>query len=327
MLVALLAAMMLSLLLCAPTLGAAGTNHDVLVVDVAPSSPTAGGIVAGDLQNAVSELEKAMVEDANRDVIMRLHPGVHTVPAGGLRLTQAHTPAGGRSVRWVSEVGAASISGGIAVGPWQPAAPAEALPAGCQVAIVPAGLKGTSARHLWVDGVRASRTRKELSVALPGSHLSLAANGYTIEAGGHQPGPGGHACSADHGKDTPCCGQKSDPGTKVPLAYQCPADHPTCVGYVFDQHYGHCTGGAPVPPPPPPPPGSKADWANAEEVEFVYSGVAQGWSEARCAVASISSNGTSIEMSKCHSSRSLPHAPNSHCAGNCLQSNRASITW
>eukprot|EP01052_Picozoa_sp_SAG31_P008703 SAG31_NODE_443_length_15645_cov_51.693169_2_plen_325_part_00 len=301
-----LAAMMLSRLLWAP-IGAVGTSHDVLVMDVAPSTPTAGGIVAGDLQNAVRELEKAMVEEPDRDVIMRLHPGVHAVPEGGLRLTQAHTPASGRSVRWVSEVGAASISGGIAVGPWQPAAPAEALPAGCQVAKVPAGLKGASARHLWVDGVRASRTRKELSVALPGSHLSLAASGYTIEAGGHHPGPGGHACSADHGKDTPCCGQKSDPGTKVPLAYQCPADHPTCVGYVFDQHYGHCTGGAPVPPPPPPPPGSKADWANAEEVEFVYSGVAQGWSEARCAVASISSNGTSIQMSKWHSSRSLPH--------------------
>ena len=52
--------MMLSLLLWAPALGAAGTSHDVLVVDVAPSSPTAGGIVAGDLQNAVSELEKLL---------------------------------------------------------------------------------------------------------------------------------------------------------------------------------------------------------------------------------------------------------------------------
>ena len=65
-----------------------------------------------------------------------------------------------------------------------------------------------------------------------------------------QPNPSG-ACAADHNKSTPCCGQKSDPGTTVPPAQQCPASKPTCVGYVYDHHYGHCTGTGPTPPPPP----------------------------------------------------------------------------
>ena len=52
-------------------------------------------------------------------------------------------------------------------------------------------------------------------------------------------------CAADHGTSTPCCGQKGNP---VPLANQCPEGFPTCVDYIFESHYGHCT----APPPPPP---------------------------------------------------------------------------
>lgn len=65
------------------------------------------------------------------------------------------------------------------------------------------------------------------------------------------PGGNGQQCAADHGKNTPCCGQKHDPGTTVAEKFQCPKTAPICVGYVYDEHYGHCTGTAPGPPPPP----------------------------------------------------------------------------
>ena len=57
------------------------------------------------------------------------------------------------------------------------------------------------------------------------------------------------ACAANHGSSVPCCGQS---GNAVPLPYQCPAAFPTCEGYVYNSHYGHCA--APAPPPPPGPP-------------------------------------------------------------------------
>lgn len=60
------------------------------------------------------------------------------------------------------------------------------------------------------------------------------------------PGPG--QCAANHGSTAPCCGQ---PGNPVPTAFQCPSAAPTCVGYIYNNHYGHCV--APPGPPKPPP--------------------------------------------------------------------------
>ena len=201
---------------------------------VLEAHPTAGG-----LQRAAADLQRAVAHEPDRDVTIHLRPGVHSVPPGGLRLTEAHSPAPGRTVRWVGQ-GAAAISGAVPVSGWKPANDPK-MPAGVQVAPAPAGLRGTSARHLWVDGVRASRTRKLLSDALPqGTHLSLAADGsgYTLGAGGSG---GGRSCSADHGKNTPCCGQPHAPGTTVPPRYQCPASQPTCQGYVYMSHCEPCT--------------------------------------------------------------------------------------
>lgn len=228
---------------------------------------------------------------------IRLLPGSHTVPAGGLILSGEHTPAVGRRVRWVGG-GAASLNGAIPVTGWTPSTE-KGMPSGAYVASAPAtALRGTTARHMWVDGVRAQRTRTRLENALPANaHLKLVADtvGYSVQAGGGGGGGGGGTeCSADYGKDTPCCGQPHDPGTKVPKQNQCPSNLPVCVGYVYDQHYGHCIAAAPPGPVPPPPPTPAPAWENADDVEFVYSGVAQGWSEARCAVQNVS--GTTITM-------------------------------
>jgi hypothetical protein len=53
-------------------------------------------------------------------------------------------------------------------------------------------------------------------------------------------------CAADYHSSAPCCGQ---PGQPVPTSYQCPAQTPHCVEYVYGKHYGHCEG-TPVPPTP-----------------------------------------------------------------------------
>ena len=47
-------------------------------------------------------------------------------------------------------------------------------------------------------------------------------------------------CTGDYNTDItkPCCGQKGG----NPLTRQCPASSPTCVGYEYGNHYGHCTG-------------------------------------------------------------------------------------
>ena len=58
------------------------------------------------------------------------------------------------------------------------------------------------------------------------------------------PGGGGQQCAADYGQNTPCCGQPADPNTTVATDKRCPADAPTCVGYEYDHHWGHCAGPA-----------------------------------------------------------------------------------
>ena len=236
----------------------------------------------------------AALRRASSDIVVRLAPGEHLVPAGGLRLGPEHTPAEARhTVTWQG-AGAASVSSACNVTGWAPAPASAGFPAGTVAAPAPAALGGAVVRHLWVDGVRAPRTRRALGAALSGGSLALqpdGAAGYPLgymatAAGG---GGGGQDCAADYGKDTPCCGQPAGPGTTVKKQYQCPAGAPACTGYVFDSHWGHCSGAAPNGTALHLGWGSPADVAN---VEFVYSGVAQGWSEARCAVESLSGDGT-----------------------------------
>jgi hypothetical protein len=133
------------------------------------------------------------------DIVVELGPGAHRVPHGGLQLGSKHSPQPSpsspmRRVVWrASEAGRSSIHGGAKItgangrreviespliyqqrtqttigtfdsgylvfcSGWRPSTD-PALPAGVLVASLPAALKGQRLRHLYVNGVRASRTR------------------------------------------------------------------------------------------------------------------------------------------------------------------------
>ena len=166
---------------------------DPVVMHVKPNK-TALSLVTSRLASTLAE-SKGKV-----DVIINLHPGSHPVPKGGLVLDSRHTPAKGHTVRWIGS-GRASISGAILVTGWTPSKANNSV----FIAPAPSGLHGAIARHMWVDGLRATRTRTRLRDALPANtHLSLLSDGtgYIVNAGGG--GGGGQNCAADHGKDTPC---------------------------------------------------------------------------------------------------------------------------
>ena len=143
-------------------------------------------------------------------IAVHLRSGAHGVPRGGLRITVAHSPAAGGSVRWVGATNA-SVSSEQPVAGWRLASEPALRASGAYVAHVNA----SAVRHLWVDGRRASRTRRLAAAVLPGLALSNSSQGYTVALN------------------------------------------------------------------------RSLQWSNPSDVEFVYSGVAQSWSEARCTVASI----------------------------------------
>ena len=112
---------------------------------------------------AAADAVAAALAEGSRDVAVELAPGPHRVPAGGLRLTAAHTPgSAAHSVTWRGasgdEGGPARIHGGVAITGWVPATDAS-LPAGAMVATVPAAARGRRSRQLHVGGHRANRTR------------------------------------------------------------------------------------------------------------------------------------------------------------------------
>jgi hypothetical protein len=126
------------------------------------------------LTGAQRRLRSALLSEteARRDVVVELLPGSHRVPAGGLQLTLEDSPPGGEHwVRWRGAAyGGTSVHGGEPVTGWQPATDLG-LPRGVMVAPAPR-LPGGAARHLYVDGVRAARTRVNATLAVPGE-LSL----------------------------------------------------------------------------------------------------------------------------------------------------------
>lgn len=273
-----------------PVAAAAATADGALRIRVSSASDVASvahgasaELLAATLGEA-ADMVAAHLAVSSRNITIELAPGAHRVPPGGLKLGASHSPADpDHTVIWKSEVGArTSVTGGIQVTGWKPTDD-PALPKGVMEAPVPSSWAGKRARHLYVGGARANRTRSSKTFCISNDSLitgsaeplswpnpedvefgwpGAAGSGWSEPRCGAQSvvahtGPGcspdpdgtGKACAADHGKDTPCCGQKSDPGTKVSSQYQCPAAQPKCVDYVYDHHYGHCVGTAPTPPP------------------------------------------------------------------------------
>eukprot|EP01052_Picozoa_sp_SAG31_P013920 SAG31_NODE_849_length_11529_cov_3.342257_17_plen_192_part_00 len=122
----------------------------------------------------------ACLNDRPANITVHLSPGKHSVPRGGLRLEPADSPRHGGKVRWKGSAGptASTISGGVAVVDWQPAAPEPELPPGVWEAAVPPGLPaGFVARHMFVNGNRLSLSRVFMglfALTLPCTHRGTA---------------------------------------------------------------------------------------------------------------------------------------------------------
>ena len=114
----------------------------------------------------------AQLQLRSRDITVELAPGSHRVPVGGLQLGPHHSPTNPlHTVRWVGASNGSALSGGELVTGWKAATGHVGLPHGTMVAPapkLPAGL----ARHLFVNGQRAQRTRRNATLAVPdGLHL------------------------------------------------------------------------------------------------------------------------------------------------------------
>ena len=222
---------MLLLASCGSSLLAGGAAITLrIVVDPAHHAVSARSadspFVVPDLGSAQAAIRAALsAHNGDVDVDVALAAGVHRVPPGGFVLTAADTPALGRRVAWRGPaLGAAMLSGGDNVTGWAPSTD-PSLPAGVFTAPVPAALRGSTSRQLYVNGRRAARTSRSAASVLPGLALDTT--------------------------DCPAC------------SYAVACAEPRA-------------------------------WSNPSDVEFVYTAVADGWSEARCGVAAVTA-GSSVQ--------------------------------
>ena len=109
------------------------------------------------LAEAQRQLRAALAQ-GSRDAIIELLPGSHRVPRGGLLVTAEDSPSDGHTVEWRGSSGSA-LSGGEPVTGWSKIEGDPSLPGGVYAAPAPPSLPNGTARHLYVDGVRAARTR------------------------------------------------------------------------------------------------------------------------------------------------------------------------
>ena len=233
---------------------------------------------------------------ADSDLVVELAAGPHRVPAGGLQLTAAHTPADrGRTVTWrcAAGDGSCSVHGGeIVSGPWVPCKAGACADPRTLVAPVPAALKGKTLRHFFVNGVRASRTRSS-----PGD---LFGNPPHFGMRYFGPSNAGVGSQCTNSTPQPCPTNTSrNYCESVSAKDQC--ELPPVQ---------HC--------PPCPPPGAAAGVAsgysvtnqtaaqgnfsayliNSEDIEFIYPGA---WAQARCAVQSVDAKRRRFTMQQpCH---------------------------
>jgi hypothetical protein len=220
--------------------------------DIRVGSPETPTLLA-----AQAALRAALSAAPRSNITVSLPRGFHRVPAGGLLLTAADSPAEGHAVTWRGEAGSV-VSGGENVTGWSPY---PAMP-GVWAAPAPPGLATSTSRQLYVNGARAARTRVALAAAVPG--------GLALE-------------------------QRSD----------CPA----C---------SYATSGS-------------LQWSDPATVEFVYSGVAQSWSEARCAVESLAPGAPAA--ANCTQDPSLqsncgyPYSTEAECANNKTADHPEGCCW
>jgi len=202
----------------------------VVVVDPNSGSDSNSGLTpessVRSLSRAHDVLREILHNSTNHrtNIVIELLAGTHRVPRGGLQLARSDSPANGFSVTWRGrkngEDSPTIISGGVNVTGWKPSGD-PSLPHGVYTAPIPLSLKKTTTRQLYINGVRARRTRRPASKVLPRITLEKTQTSYIVSS-----------------------------------------DKPQ-------------------------------RWSNPDNVEFVYSGVAQSWSEARCGVSTIeTTNGT-----------------------------------
>ena len=109
------------------------------------------------LGGAQTRLRAALAAGEERDVVVELLPGSHRVPRGGLLITAEDSQSDGHTVEWRGSASSA-LSGGEPVTGWSKLND-PSLAAGVYAAPAPPSLPNGTARHLYVDGVRAARTR------------------------------------------------------------------------------------------------------------------------------------------------------------------------
>eukprot|EP01048_Picozoa_sp_COSAG05_P027524 COSAG05_NODE_8070_length_739_cov_1.109375_1_plen_200_part_01 len=150
-----------------------------LFVDPALGQDEHGGLSASSalrtLGSAQQRLRQHLSEHPESSIVVELLPGRHRVPHGGLVLDARDSPADGQRVVWRGQPGLTSLSGGEPVTGWKPVTD-PSLPKGVYAAPAPAALRNTTARHLFVDDVRATRTRRNATTALPGLALETRAD-------------------------------------------------------------------------------------------------------------------------------------------------------
>lgn len=153
---------MRSLLLCLlkqQVAEAAASSSTLLTISVDPARIS--------LAQAQLQARRAIRADRHRNIVVQLGAGTHRIAAGeGLWLTAEDSPAPGHTLTWRGAAGATVVSGGAPVGGWAPMHdPTGTLPPGVMAAPAPTKLAiGATARHLFVNGVRALRTRMNASM-------------------------------------------------------------------------------------------------------------------------------------------------------------------
>jgi hypothetical protein len=230
-----MAALLLSLLV--PTTA----TRSPLLLRVDPTAQQPGGsgggdaAVVGTLSAAAARVASLLAAVGSVDVVVELADGPHRVPPGGLRLSLEHTPAEqGHAVVWrcASGAGSCTVHGGEPVTGWKPCGSSAGgdgcLGDGVWMAALPAALKGKRLRHMFVDGVRANRTRT--NAAAYGLRYQ-SGPGVGDDGGDKAPHPAA-GCAGDFGEKVGqkvCCGQS---GTIGHAADICPSSAPYCHGFV-----------------------------------------------------------------------------------------------